>query len=263
MRLDGSVALVTGASAGIGREVALRLAEAGARVVVHGRDPGRTAEVAELTGGVPVLADLAQPEAVAALADAALAAHGHVDVVVANAGLGWCGPFAEMGAEELQRLLAVDLVAPLQVVRRLLPPMLERRAGHVSLVGSVAGRTGVAGEAAYASAKAAIDAFAESLRLEVHDRGVCVSLVVPGVVDTGFFAARGRPYDRRWPRPVSPDDVARAVVDAIAHDRAEVWVPRWLRVAPVVRSLAPRTYRGLAARFGQRVRSRRHSEARR
>jgi short-subunit dehydrogenase len=261
MRLDGSLALVTGASAGIGRAVAEGLAEAGGTLVVHGRDEQRTAEVAAVTGGVPVLGDLAEPGAADAVADAAVAAHGRVDVLVANAGLGWSGPFVEMSGPEVDRLVAVDLVAPLHLVRRLLPPMLERGRGHICLVGSVAGRTGVAGEAVYAATKAAVDVFAESLRLEVHVSGVTVSLVMPGVVDTGFFAARGRPYDRRRPRAVPAEEVSRAVLDAIVHDRPEVWVPRWLRLPPAVRSLAPGAYRRLSARFGEQVRSRQSPEA--
>lgn len=260
MQLGGSVALVTGASAGIGRSAAERLAAEGARLVVHGRDAERTAQVAEATGGVPVLADLAVPGGADALADAAIAADGQVDVLVANAGLGWAGPFAEMTAAEVDRLVAVDLVAPLHLVRRLLPPMLDRGRGHICLVGSVAGRTGVAGEAVYAATKAALDAFAESLRLEVAGSGVGVSLVLPGVVDTDFFDTRGRPYDRRLPRPVPPEVVAAALVAAIADDRAEAWVPRWLRVAPVVRSFAPGAYRRLSARFGEQVHSRREPE---
>ena len=263
MRVGGTVALVTGASAGIGRAVAQRLADAGAQVLVHGRDEQRTAAVAAATGGVPVLADLAEEGAADALADAALAVHGRVDVVVANAGLGWSGPFVEMSGADVDRLMAVDLIAPLQLVRRLLPPMLDRRRGHVCLVGSVAGRTGVAGEAVYSATKAALDTFAESLRLELHGNGVGVSLVVPGVVDTGFFEARGRPYGRSSPRPVPADQVACAVLDAIEHDRAEAWVPGWLRVAPAVRTLAPGAYRRLSARFGEQVRSRQPPEARR
>ncbi|MGW7684093.1 SDR family NAD(P)-dependent oxidoreductase [Kribbella sp. NPDC054772] len=253
MRLDGNVALVTGGSAGIGAAVAERLAAAGARVVVHGRDHERTAAVAARVGGVPVVGDLAEPDVVA---DEALRAHGRVDVLVANAGVGWSGPFVEMRDDEIDRLVAVDLLAPLRLVHRLLPPMLERGSGHIALVGSVAGRTAVAGEAVYAATKAAVDIFGESLRLELRGTGVTVSLTVPGVVDTGFFMARGRPYDRRLPRPVPAADVARALVDGIANDRAEVWVPGWLRVAPAVRAVAPGAYRRLSARFGAQVESR-------
>jgi short-subunit dehydrogenase len=262
MRLDGSVALVTGASAGIGAGIAERLAASGARVVVHGRDERRTDAVARRTGGVPIVADLAVPGAAAELGEAALAVHGRLDIVVANAGLGWSGPFVEMSPADIDSLVALDLLAPVQLVRRLLPPMLDRRLGHIALVGSVAGRTGVAGEAVYAATKGALDVFAESLRLELRGTGVAVSLTVPGVVDTGFFAARGRPYDRDRPRPVPAADVARALVDAVAHDRAEVWVPGWLRAAPAVRALAPGLYRRLAARFGEQVVSR-SGEARR
>jgi short-subunit dehydrogenase len=253
MRLNGKVALVTGASAGIGAAVAERLAEAGARVVVHGRDAERAAEVATRLGGVPVLGDLALPGVAAGVADAALAVHGRIDVLVANAGLGWSGPFVQMRAEEIDHLVALDLLAPLQLVRCLLPSMVERRSGHVALVGSIAGRTAVAGEAVYAATKAALDIFAESLRLEIRGSGVFVSLTLPGVVDTGFFSARGRPYDRKRPRPVPAADVARALVGGIANDRAEIWIPRWLRVAPAVRALAPGLYRQLSARFGEQV----------
>ncbi|HZX01918.1 SDR family NAD(P)-dependent oxidoreductase [Kribbella sp.] len=253
MRLDGKVALVTGGSAGIGAAVADHLAAAGAHVVVHGRDEERCAAVARRAGGTVVLGDLATPGAAAVLADAALAVHGRIDVLVANAGVGWSGPFRDLRADELDRLVTLDLLAPLHLVRCLLPPMLDRRDGHLALVGSVAGRTAVAGEAVYAATKAALDIFAESLRLELRDTGVSMSLTVPGVVDTGFFAARGRPYDRKRPKPVPAAVVARALVDGIANDRAETWVPSWLRVAPAVRALAPGLYRRLSARFGERV----------
>ncbi|MDX3006197.1 SDR family NAD(P)-dependent oxidoreductase [Kribbella solani] len=256
MRLDGRIALVTGGSAGIGAAVVDRLAAAGARVVVHGRDEQRAAAVAERVGGAVVLGDLAVPGVAVEVAGAALAIHGQIDVLIANAGAGWSGPFTELSGAELEHLVGLNLLAPLQLVRSLLPPMVERGSGHVALVGSIAGRTGVAGEAVYAATKAALDVFAESLRLELRDTGVGVSLTVPGVVDTGFFAARGRPYDRARPRPVPADRVARALVDGITNDRAESWVPRWLRVAPAVRGVAPGVYRRLSARFGEQVHGR-------
>lgn len=250
MRLDGKVVLVTGGSAGIGAAVVERLAAAGARVVVHGRDPLRTSAVAAQSGGVPVMGDLVAPEEIVA---AALRVHGRIDVLVANAGLGWAGPFAQMPVDQLDRLVSVDLLAPLRLVRCLLPAMIERRSGHIALVGSIAGRTAVAGEAVYAATKAALDIFAESLRLELRGSGVTVSLTIPGAVDTGFFAARGRAYDRKYPRPLPAGVVAQALVDGISNDRAEVWAPGWLRVAPTVRALAPGLYRRLAARFGPQV----------
>jgi short-subunit dehydrogenase len=203
-----------------------------------------------------VLGDLAAPGAAAGIAADALGVHGRIDVLVANAGLGWSGPFAEMRADEIDQLLAVDLLAPLQLVRCLLPPMIERGSGHIALVGSIAGRTAVAGEAVYAATKAALDVFAESLRLEIRGSGVTVSLTIPGVVDTGFFSARGRPYDRKRPRPLPATEVAQALVDGITNDRAEIWIPGWLRVAPAVRALAPGLYRHLSARFGEQVASR-------
>jgi short-subunit dehydrogenase len=100
-----------------------------------------------------------------------------------------------------------------------------------------------------------VDVFAESLRLELTRSGVGVTQVLPGAVDTPFFTTRGRPYDRRFPRPVRPDRVAAATVEAIRHDRAVVTVPRWLALASVVRAAAPGAYRRLAVRFGEPVRS--------
>jgi short-subunit dehydrogenase len=143
----------------------------------------------------------------------------------------------------------------MRLARLLLPGMVERRTGCLLLVTSVAGRTGVAGEAVYAAAKAGLDAFAESLRLELAGTGVHVGVVVPAAVDTGFFTTRGRAYDRRVPRPVKPETVAQAVVRAIEQDRAETWIPRWIRLAVVVRALSPAGFRRLATRFGESIRS--------
>jgi short-subunit dehydrogenase len=255
VELGGAVVLVTGGSAGIGRAVCLELAVAGAAVVVHGRDGRRTQDVADQVNGVAVLADLRENDAVQALAGQTLAAHGRVDVLVASAGLGWSGPFVEMSGQEIAELITVDLVATMRLVRLLLPGMVERRTGCLLLVTSIAGRTGVAGEAVYAAAKAGLDTFAESLRLELAGTGVHVGVVVPAAVSTGFFDRRGRAYYRRVPRPVEPETVARAVVRAIEQDRAETWIPRWIRLAAVVRVVFPGGYRRLAARFGESIRS--------
>jgi short-subunit dehydrogenase len=247
------VALVTGASSGLGAAIATALARDGARLVVHGRDEERLAGVARRTGGTAIAADLADPEAVRELAGRALEPHGRVDVLVHNAGFGWAGSFTGMDPSETDRLLAVNLAAPIALTRALLPGMLERGSGHLLFVTSIAGRLGVAGEAVYAASKAGLDVFAESLRLELHGTGVTIGVLVPGLIDTPFFDRRGQPYPRKGPRPLPPERVADAVARSIARGSAELQLPRWLRLPVAVRAVAPRTYRTLAARFGARI----------
>lgn len=250
----GEVALVTGASAGIGRAVARALAAAGARVLVHGRDPGRTIGVAQEVDGTALVADLKDPAQRQRLVSEASAVHGRVDVLVNNAGVGWSGPFTAMSADRLREVIEVDLVAPLHLSSMLLPAMINHDHGRICFVSSVAGRTAVAGESVYAAAKAGLDAFADSLRLETSGSSVAVCSVLPGAVATDFFTRRGRAYQRRFPRPVPVETVARAVVDALRSDRAEVWVPAWMRIVPAVRAVLPGPYRLLSARYGEPIR---------
>jgi len=250
MRIRGAVALVTGASSGIGWATALRLAELGARLILTGRDTERLAMLATMTGGTPLAADLADPAAVTGLARAALDAAGRVDLLVNNAGQGYAGRFTAMGADEVSRLLAVNLSAPIELTRVLLPGMVSRGTGYVSFVTSIAGRTGVSGEAVYSAAKSGLDTFAESLRLELAGTGVRVGVLVPGVVQTAFFTRRGASYQRQRPRPLPAARVADELVRGIVTERDEGYAPSWLRLPVAVRALAPATYRRLAGRFG-------------
>jgi short-subunit dehydrogenase len=249
MRIAGAVVLVTGASSGIGWATALRLARAGARLVLHGRDITRLHTLAGLTGGVPVQGDLTDPATVQRVAATALSVAGHIDILVNNAGIGWAGPFTDMAARDVARLVAVNLTGPIELTRAVLPAMLAR-GGYLMFVTSIAGRTGVAGEAVYAATKSGLDAFAESLRLELYGTGVRVGVLVPGVVATPFFDRRGLPYQRRRPRPLPPDVVADALVRMVVTDRTERYTPGWLRLPVAVRSVLPAVYRRLAARFG-------------
>ncbi|HET7043449.1 MAG TPA: SDR family NAD(P)-dependent oxidoreductase [Gaiellaceae bacterium] len=241
MRLEGAVCLVTGASSGIGRATATALRAAGADVVALGRDEAALASL----GGRRIVCDLADAGEV----ERAAVEAGAVDVLVANAGIGRAGPFAELEPETAERLLRVNLLAPLLLARALVPGMLERGRGHVVVVGSIVGHVGAREEAAYAATKGGLVAFAASLRQELAGGPVGVSLVTPGVVATPFFDRRGRPYERAFPRPLPPERVAAAIVDAVEHDRAEVFVPRWLALPARLRAVAPGLYRALAARF--------------
>jgi short-subunit dehydrogenase len=223
------VCLVTGAASGIGRATVAALERAGARVLAVDRPE----------------ADLGEPGAAVRLA----AQVGDVDVLVNNAGIGLYGRVADLEADESRRALAVDLEAPIELTRALLPGMLDRGRGHVVNVGSIVGLVGRPNEAVYAAGKAGLAVFTESLRSELRGSGVSASLVVPAVVETRFFVERGAPYGRRWPRPVPAERVAAAIVEAIRRDRARVIVPGWLGAAVRLHGAAPRAFRALADRF--------------
>jgi short-subunit dehydrogenase len=252
MQLSGTVALVTGGSSGIGAATARALATAGVRPLLAGREPGRLQAVARETGGLALAADLATADGPAVLAEAATQAAGPdgIDVLINNAGIGWAGPIEQMTAEQAANLIAVDLTAPIQLTRLLVPGMAARGHGHVVFVSSIAGATGVRGEAVYSAAKAGLGCFAESLASELAGRGVGVSVIVPGVIDTPFFEHRGRPYDRRRPAPLPAQRVAHALVRAIEREQGMVFVPRWMRLPAWLHGALPGTYRRLAGRFG-------------
>jgi short-subunit dehydrogenase len=248
-RLRGAQVLVTGASSGIGQAVALSFARAGARLMLTGRDEHRLARVADRTGADALVADLADPAGLSQLLDAATTPP-LPQVVVHCAGIGHVAAAGEQDDAVLERLLAVNLRAPVLLTGAVLPGMRAAGAGHLVFVTSIAGRLGVAGESAYAASKGALDAYAASLAAEIGGTGVGVTTVVPGVVDTAFFRSRNVGYGRRFPRPVPAARVAAALRRAVQQDRAEVVVPAWLRLPIAVRALAPGTYARSAGRWG-------------
>jgi uncharacterized protein len=242
MRVAGRVALVTGASSGIGRALALRLAADGARLVVTGRDPDRLAEVAARTGAKAVEVDLAvsvDPVLQALPAPPALVVH--------NAGAGLTGPLEDAAEAAVDELLALNLRAPIQLTRALLPGLRAER-GHLVFVASIAA-LGVAGEAVYSATKAGLRGFADAVRAEAPEIGV--TSVLPGIVDTAFFGAAGPAHG--FPRPVPAEKVAEDVVRGIRRNAAEVITPRWLGAGAKVHGLAPGLFARAQRRFGQGV----------
>jgi short-subunit dehydrogenase len=246
------VALVTGGSSGIGAATARALANAGARPLIAGRDAGRLADVARQTGGTALAADLATPGGPAELAEAArqAAGPGGIDLLINNAGIGWAGPIGQLTAERSAQLIAVNLTAPIELTRLLLPEMTARGRGHIVFVSSIAGATAVRGEAVYSAAKAGLGYFAESLDHELAGTGVRTTLIVPGVIDTPFFERRGLPYDRRWPAPLPAERVARALAAAVEREQRVVFVPAWLRFPAWLHGALPGIFHKLAGRFG-------------
>lgn len=250
MQLVGAVALITGASSGIGAATAAVLARAGARLIVTGRDEDRLRSVAARTRAVALPADLSEEDGPERLIKSALAEAGRIDLLVCNAGAGWAGPIGDLPGSKATELITVNLLAPVQLARLVAPGMAERGTGRMIFVSSIAGMTGVRHEAVYAATKAGVNYLAESLGYELAGTGAGASLVLPGVVDTPFFRRRGRPYDRRLPAPIPAERVARAIVKAAQRDLDIVFVPGWLRFPAWLHGTSPRTFRRLASRFG-------------
>ncbi len=245
MNIDGRVAIVTGASHGIGRETAAALHERGAAVGLLARSGDELEAGARLLGSgaavaVADVADRAQVHAaVAALTDQL----GPPDILVNNAGVGAYASMMEEDPDTFERLIRVNYLGTVYTTLAVLPGMVERRGGHIVNVASVAGRLGAPFEAAYSASKFAVVGLSESLAAEVQALGVSVSLVNPGPVRTRFTEARGVPFQRSVPRPVSAGRIAAAVVDAVERDRFEQTIPRWLRAGSIVRAVAPNLYR--------------------
>ena len=183
--LAGRHALVTGATSGIGREVAIRLARDGAEVVIHGRDTQRGAQTVkeiQAAGGQAsfVRADLRNPVELRRLADEA----GDVDVLVNNAGFSWFGATADLDVDAFDALFASNVRAPYFLVAAIAPRMATRGDGSIINLGSMVGQIGLAGAAAYSATKAALASFTRSWAAEFSPAGVRINTIAPGPVYT-------------------------------------------------------------------------------
>src|SRR5438067_3384611 len=217
MELHDRVVIVTGASRGIGAAVASAVVAKGAAAGLIARTGGDLEDVLAQLGhrGAAATADVADPVALARAIAALEAELGPIDVLVANAGIGAYGPFVDIEADEMERLVKVNVLGTMYVIRAVLPGMIARRRGHIVTIGSIAGRIGSPFEAVYSATKLAGVGLTKALAVEVEPYGVGVSLVNPGPVSSDFGNARGHPYDRDRPKPVPPEQVASAVVAAI------------------------------------------------
>jgi short-subunit dehydrogenase len=247
MELTGRTVLLTGATGGIGHAIAERLVGAGAQLVLTGRRVEVLEPLAQRLGARALGVDLSQRAEVERLAaDAA-----DVDVLVANAALPGSGRLEEYSVEEVDRVLDVNLRAPVVLARLLMPGMIERHGGHLVFVSSLAGKAATGGQSLYAATKYGMRGFATSLRADLHGTGVGVSTVFPGFIrDAGMF------HESKVELPSyvgtrTPGDVADAVLRAIDRDLAEVDVaPLGLRAGATLASVAPELSARITRRLG-------------
>jgi 3-oxoacyl-[acyl-carrier protein] reductase len=227
--LAGKVALVTGASRGIGRATAQRLAERGATVIAAARGDHAAACAAELTGkGLRAEAlsiDVTDAPALERVPAGIIARHGRLDVVVSNAGIARDQLLMRMKREEWDDVLATNLTATFVLAQAAMRPMLKQRGGRIIAVSSVVGQMGNAGQTNYAAAKAGLIGFVKALAREVGSRGITVNVIAPGMIDTEMTRAIAEKTQNEWSTKIplgrlgTVDEVAAAAC-FLASDEA-------------------------------------------
>ncbi len=244
--LNGHV-LITGATGGIGHAIARAFATRGAQLVLSGRRAEVLEPLAQEVRGRAAACDLSDRQDLQRLVEEA----GEVDVLVANAALPGSGVLTELTQEEIDRILEVNLRAPVALTRALAPGMIERGRGHLVFISSLAGKATSPASSIYSATKFGLRGFALAARQDLAVHGIGVSVVLPGFIrEAGMFAEAGI----ELPRGVgtrSPDDVAAAAVQAVERNRAEIDVaPAGLRAGAVLAGVAPVLAAAVTRRLG-------------
>ena len=250
MNWKDRVVLISGASRGIGAEIARQAVAKGSRVGLLARTTADLDGLAAELGGrcAVATADVTSKAEVTAAVASLTGALGAVDILVNNAGIGLYGAFLDAEVDDLERVMRTNYLGVANLLKAVLPSMVERRGGHLVTMGSISGRIGSPFEAGYSASKFAITGLTEALSVEVAPFGIRHTLINPGPVDTPFGEARGHPYDRARPKPVAASRVARITIRSVERNRAEVYIPSMLGPAVITKVLAPPFFRWGTAR---------------
>jgi 3-oxoacyl-[acyl-carrier protein] reductase len=227
--LSGRVAIVTGASRGIGRAIARHLALQGAHVMAAARGDnarGVAEEIAAAGGRAEAVSlDVTGVGAAAEIVATTLQRHGRIDILVNNAGIARDQLMLRMKREDWDAVLATNLTGVFALTQAVLKPMIRQRGGRIVCISSVVGQSGNAGQANYAASKAGVIGFAKAVALEVASRGITVNVVAPGMVETDMTRAMTESAREEWASKIplrrlgTPDDIASAVC-FLASDEA-------------------------------------------
>jgi short-subunit dehydrogenase len=237
--VSGNV-LVTGATGGLGQAIARAFAGRRAKLMLTGRRAELLERLAIDLGGQAVPCDLSDRAQVESLAERARAAE--IDVFVSNAGLPGAAPLTDLTLEQVDRVLEVNLRAPVALTHALLPGMIERQRGHIVFISSLQGRAPTVGASTYVATKFALRGFSLALREDLRNQHVGVSVVLPSFIrDAGMYADAGARLPKGIRTP-SPEDVAAAVLRAVERNRPEIDVaPLSLSFGAKFAGLAPQT----------------------
>jgi NADP-dependent 3-hydroxy acid dehydrogenase YdfG len=248
-KIKGKVAIVTGASSGVGWETARLLAERGARVVLAARSVQPLERLEKLIrdlGGeaLAVTTDVTQPDQVSHLVQAALSQWGQIDILVANAGQYVRSPIASLSPGVMEGSLAVNFYGGLYPILDVLPSMLARKSGHIVLNLTMDVKTPLPGDAPYVAAKSALSGLGDVLRQELHGSGIQVTEVYAGRIDTPMVAHMRFPsISAKMP----PQQVARAILKSIERRPAEIILPAQANLLNIIHFISP-SLAGWAAR---------------
>lgn len=247
MLISGSKVLLTGATGGLGHDMARTLHAAGANLMLTGRRKDVLEPLATEIQATAVAADLSIRDDVARLIDE----HSDSDILIANAALPASGRIESFTVEQIDKALEVNLRATIVLAHGLAIAMAGRRRGHIVLISSLAGKSGQTGSSIYSATKFALRGFSQSLRADLRSQGVGVSCILPGFVrDAGMYADSGV----KLPRGVgtsTPREVSDAVIKAITHNRGEIVVaPAPMRLSAAFAGLAPEAAAAVARRAG-------------
>jgi len=228
-KLDGKVAIITGASSGIGEATAIALAAEGVKVVIAARRADRLDAVAkriEASGGkvLPSVTDITDEAQVESLVQKTNAELGQVDILINNAGIGVLGTIDTGNTADWRRAIDVNVLGVLYATHAVLPILKAQKSGHIVNISSVAGRTARAGVGVYNATKWGVNALSEALRQEVYKDNIRVTIIEPGLVDTEFSdfisdpVAKQRSEERRKTiTPLQSEDIANAIVYAVTQ----------------------------------------------
>jgi short-subunit dehydrogenase len=249
MQFNGKVVWITGASSGIGEALAYELSSKGAKLIISSNEEEELERVKEnCKGEVSTLfVDLSDTLSLEAKAKDALSRHGHIDVLVNNGGISQRSLLQDTSVETLKKIMEIDYLSHAAITRAVLPSMIERKSGHIVVTSSVAGKVAAPQRTGYCAAKHALHGFYDTLRAEVYEHGIQVTIVCPTAVQTNIslrsLTGDGKEYGKmsdHLAEGITPQKCAQEIAKAVGKNKEEIIVG-WdkLRLAVYIRRFLP------------------------